>query len=296
MQSIFTSTIYYTKMIEKNNYKNYLKKILDFTSKYYHYVFYQFLKEELSMKKIAFFSRKGGVGKTTLCCQMALGLAKLNYKVLVIDTDGQANAQSVLGVNELNKSLFDIFDYRYPAVPKEAIVNVRENLDFIGNTNIDLINSDLYRVSRIENYFCNKFKQLDEMEYDFVFVDCSPTESKLNQSIMYFVDEILVPIQLEFLALEGAAGIFSLLKDLEISEKKVKYIVPNLYNHTLNSEKNLNVVKDFFSQYKQIVISEPICRRIKITEANEKSISVFDYDSEAANQILKSIRMVIDNE
>ncbi|MGL4910960.1 MAG: ParA family protein, partial [Romboutsia sp.] len=103
------------------------------------------------MKKIAVLNNKGGVGKSTVSVQISHGLAKLGFKVILIDLDGQNDSSLFLGVSssEYKKTFYDLIDKRNKIDLNDCILNVRENLDLLPNSNIEEINAEFYRESRI---------------------------------------------------------------------------------------------------------------------------------------------------
>ena len=135
----------------------------------------------MKAKKIAIINNKGGVGKSTTSVQLAHGLAKLDFKVLLIDLDGQNDSSLFLGFTEedYENTFFDLMDPRYPAKLSECIINARENLDLLPNDNIEKINAELHRSSRIDIIMEEILSDLENMDYDFVMFDCGPQRTKL---------------------------------------------------------------------------------------------------------------------
>ena len=98
------------------------------------------------MKKIAVLNNKGGVGKSTVAVQISHGLSKLGFRVILVDLDGQNDSSLFLGVNssDYKKTFYDLIDKRNNVDIKECILNVRENLDLLPNSNIQEINTQFY--------------------------------------------------------------------------------------------------------------------------------------------------------
>jgi chromosome partitioning protein len=250
----------------------------------------------VGFKKIAIINNKGGVGKSTTSVQLAHGLAKLNFKVLLIDLDGQNDSSLFLGFTEkdYDDTFFDLMDSRYPAKLEDCIINARENLDLLPNDNIEQINAELHRSSRIDIIMGEILSDLENMDYDFVMFDCGPQRTKVNDAVLCYIDHIIMPVQVESASVRAVGNIYDYLDQLRLSSELITLIIPNMYDARTNeSKKNLNILKNVFSDNPGI-LTEPINRRVKITEAGRAGKTVFEYDEEAADQFFKVLKRVVD--
>ena len=250
----------------------------------------------MGFKKIAIINNKGGVGKSTTSVQLAHGLAKLNFKVLLIDLDGQNDSSLFLGFTEkdYDDTFFDLMDSRYPAKLEDCIINARENLDLLPNDNIEQINAELHRSSRIDIIMGEILSDLENMDYDFVMFDCGPQRTKVNDAVLCYIDHIIMPVQVESASVRAVGNIYDYLDQLRLSSELITLIIPNMYDARTNeSKKNLNILKNVFSDNPGI-LTEPINRRVKITEAGRAGKTVFEYDEEAADQFFKVLKRVVD--
>ena len=247
------------------------------------------------MKKIAVLNNKGGVGKSTITVQVAHGLAKLGYKVILIDLDGQNDSSLFLGIcdNDYNKTFFDLIDKRNNLSVKECIINARENLDLLPNSRIEEINAEFYREPRIDLILSEKLIDLEKMDYDFVIIDCGPQRTKVNDAVLCYVDNIIMPVQVEAASVRACGSIYEYLSDLRLSPNKISLIIPNMYDQrTKDAKENLEFLKEFFNDKKDIV-TNPINRRVKITEAGKMGKTIFEYDSDSAGQFFDVLERLV---
>ncbi|WP_066868942.1 ParA family protein [Clostridium mediterraneense] len=247
------------------------------------------------MKKIAILNNKGGVGKSTVAVQLSHGLSKLGFKVILVDLDGQNDSSLFLGINEsqYNKTFFDLIDKRAEVSIDDCIINARENLDLLPNSNIEEINAEFYRESRIDLVLSEKLKGLEDKDYDYVIIDCGPQRTKVNDAVLCYVDNIVMPVQVEAASVRACGSIYEYLADLRLSPEKISLIIPNMYDkRTKDARENLKFLYEFFDDMDDIVTS-PINRRIKITEAGKMGKTVFEYDEEAATQFFSVLERLV---
>lgn len=247
------------------------------------------------MKKIAILNNKGGVGKSTVAVQLSHGLSKLGFKVILVDLDGQNDSSLFLGINEsqYNKTFFDLIDKRADISIDDCIINARENLDLLPNSNIEEINAEFYRESRIDLVLSEKLKELENKDYDYVIIDCGPQRTKVNDAVLCYVDNIVMPVQVEAASVRACGSIYEYLADLRLSPEKISLIIPNMYDkRTKDARENLKFLYEFFDDMDDIVTS-PINRRIKITEAGKMGKTVFEYDEEAATQFFSVLERLV---
>ncbi|NSW89566.1 MAG: ParA family protein [Firmicutes bacterium] len=237
------------------------------------------------LKKYAVFNNKGGVGKSTIAVHVAHGLALKGKKVLLIDLDGQNDAGLFLGFTseDYKKTFYDFFDRFGNTKVSECIIHARENLDLLPSKNLDRINAELYRESRIDVVLKEKLKDLEYMGYNYVIIDCGPQRSKINDAVLCFVDGIIVPVQLEAASVRAIGNIYEYLSDLKLDSDMVSLIVPNMYDQrTIDGKENLGFIKEFFAGTD--LLTHPVHRRIKITEAGKLGKTVYEFDEESSKQ------------
>ncbi|QNU66126.1 ParA family protein [Ruminiclostridium herbifermentans] len=237
------------------------------------------------LKKFAVLNNKGGIGKSTIAVHVAHGLAIKGKKVLLIDMDGQNDASLFLGFTseDYKKSFYNIAVENERVSLFECIIHARENLDLLPSRRIDLINLELYKEHNISSYLFNKLKEVESSAYDYVIIDCGPQRSRINDAALYYVDKIIVPVQVEAASVRAIGNIYEYLSDLGLDSTMISLVVPNMYDErTSDSKENLEFVKEFFSG--SDVLTEPIYRRVKITETGKLGRTVYESDREAARQ------------
>jgi len=236
-------------------------------------------------RKYAVLNNKGGVGKSTIAVHVAHGLASKGKKVLLADMDGQNDASLFLGFTseDYHKSLYDILVRRDGTSLSECIIYARDNLDLLPSKHIDRINAELYKESDINSFLNCKLNGLEQLNYDYVIVDCGPQRSKINDAVLYFVDGIIVPVQVEAASVRAIGNIYEYLSDLGLDSGMISLVVPNMYDQrTSDGKENLEFIKEFFADTD--IVTAPIHRRIKITESGKMGKTVYECDEEASKQ------------
>lgn len=240
---------------------------------------------EEKLRKYAVLNNKGGVGKSTIAVHIAHGLAITGKRVLLIDMDGQNDASLFLGFTQedYKKSLFDIIVNQESTCLSECILSARENLDLLPSKYIDKINEELYKDAGISLFLKDKLKDLESMDYDYVIIDCGPQRSKINDAVLYFVQGIIVPVQVEAASVRAIGNIYEYLSDLSLDSQMISLVVPNMFDvRTSDGKENLEFLKEFFADTD--ILTPPIHRRIKITESGKMGKTVYECDEESSKQ------------
>ena len=155
-------------------------------------------------KVISVVNQKGGVGKTTTTINLAAYLAQYGKRVLVVDLDPQANATSGIGVKhkELPYGLYEALAGQ--TFIKDIILNIGQNNYYVAPATLSLAgaNIELVNVENREFLLDRLIKQVRD-DYDFVLIDCPPSLGLLTINGLVAADEVLIPVQSEYFALEG---------------------------------------------------------------------------------------------
>lgn len=244
--------------------------------------------------KYAVLNNKGGVGKSTISVHIAHGLALLGNKVLLIDLDGQNDSSLFLGIydQDYEKTFYDLINKRECIDFSEFIINARDNLDLLPSRHIDIINSEFYREPRIDLILKERLQGINNMNYKYVIIDCGPQRSKVNDAVLCFVDKIIVPVQVESASVRAIGNIYEYLSDLRLDPEMIELIVPNMYDQrTSESRENMELLEELFSE--NDFMTDPINRRVKITEAGKLGKTVYEYDKDSAKQFFKIIERLV---
>jgi len=170
-------------------------------------------------RRLAVANQKGGVGKTTTAINLGAGLAELDYRTLIIDLDPQGNATTGVGVNprNLDASMYDVI---INEVPLENCIEATSfrNL-FVAPASLDLAGAEIELVPAFSRELrLRRALSAVADDYDFVFVDCPPSLGLLTVNGLAAADEVLVPIQCEYYALEGLG---QLLRNVELVRRSL---------------------------------------------------------------------------
>jgi chromosome partitioning protein len=232
-------------------------------------------------KIISIVNQKGGVGKTTTAINLSSALALLDYKILLIDCDPQANATSGLGLNQRDFENNNIYSYLSGNATLDEVVNKTfiPNLEII-TSHIDLAGFEIEIINEMsrEAIMKDKFTELKD-SYDFIFIDCSPSLGLLVINVLVSSDSVLIPVQCEYFALEGLA---KLMDTIKLVKKKlnrnleIEGIVPVMFDGRTNLSHE--VVKEIKNAFDDLTYETIIPRNIRLADAPSFGVPVFFVD------------------
>ncbi|MDG2148058.1 MAG: AAA family ATPase [Planctomycetota bacterium] len=235
------------------------------------------------MRRIAVINQKGGVGKTTTTVNLGAALARLGYRTLVCDLDPQCNLTVHLGEDPavVSPSLYELFIGQ--ATLAEVVKPTSQpGLEMIP-ASIDLAGVELELVNEVgrEMILRHAFErdEADRAEhYDFILVDCPPSLGLLSLNALVGCDELFVPIQAEFFALQGLGKLLEIV-DLVRSRLNPRLEISSMVSCRHDPSTNLSraVIADVASHFGDIMLKAPIRRDIKLAEAPSHGKTIFEY-------------------
>ena len=235
---------------------------------------------------MAVANQKGGVGKTTTAVNLGAGLAELGFRVLVVDLDPQGNATTGLGIDgrTFEQSMYDVI--MRDAAMEDCIEPTSMKNLFVAPATIDLAGAEIELVPSFSRELKLR-KALESVidDFDYILVDCPPSLGLITINGLAAADEVLVPIQCEYYALEGLG---QLLRNVHLVQAnlndrlEVSTIVLTMYDaRTKLAEQVADEVRTHFGNK---VCRNIIPRTVRISEAPSfgQPITVFDPSSRGA--------------
>ena len=238
-------------------------------------------------KIIALANQKGGVGKTTTAINLAASLAVLEYKILVVDADPQANATSGYGfdLREIEASIYEcIVD---GIDPKDALLKTDiEGLDILPS-HIDLVGAEIEMLNRPnrENVLKDVLNQIRD-QYDFILIDCSPSLGLITVNALTAADSVIIPVQCEYFALEGLGKLLNTIKIIQSrlnTTLEIEGFLLTMYDSRLRLSNQ--VVEEVQRHFQDMVFETLITRNIKLSEAPSYGKAVVEYDASSKGAI-----------
>jgi chromosome partitioning protein len=242
------------------------------------------------MRTIAVLNQKGGVGKTTTVVNTAAGLAALGAKVIVIDFDPQAHLTIHLGIEPQSIDSGSYKVLTQSARLESEVMMVRENL-WLLPANIDLVGAESELVSIVgREIILREALEESQNNYDYCLIDCAPSLGLLTLNALAAAQEVLIPLQPHFLALQGFG---KLLQTVEIVNRRInpglkvngillcmfdsRASLPNEVKADI--ERFLNDARGTTSAWAQAHVLPVLVRRnIKLAEAPSYGQTIFEYE------------------
>ncbi len=233
---------------------------------------------------IAVINQKGGVGKTTTVINLATALAKKGKKILVIDLDPQGNATTGLGKsnNDEKKSIYNVLIKKtsFQTAIQESSVH---GLDLIGsNVNLSGLEvetaNDANRAFLLKEILSNA-NESNLNKYENIFIDCPPSLSLLTVMSLVSANELLIPLQTEFFALEGITQLVKTIDRIKVNlnpRLKIRGVLLTMFDkrNKLSSQVDVEARKHF----KEKVYKTVVPRNVRLSEAPSHGMPCIIYD------------------
>lgn len=231
-------------------------------------------------------NQKGGVGKTTTAVNIAGALARFGSTVLVIDLDPQGNASTALGIDH-HGDISSIYDVVVGVTPLAEVVQVSpENPRLLcAPSNLDLAGAEIELVSmaareyRLQRALQTFLDSPAGSGIDYVFIDCPPSLGLLTINAFVAANEVLIPIQCEYYALEGVSQLVSNI-DLIKAHLNPALSLSTILLTMFDTRTNLahQVVSDVRTHFPHQTLATLIPRSVRVSEAPSYGQTVIEYD------------------
>jgi chromosome partitioning protein len=223
----------------------------------------------LRTRTIAIINQKGGSGKTTTTVNLGACLAGLGKKILLVDIDPQAHTTTHLGFkpHEIETTIYDVLMNSHP-VDKTITKTLLGKLDILpSNVNLSGAEIELVNIVGRENILKDRIKGLND-KYDYILIDCPPSLGILTLNALNTAQELFIPIQAEFFALEGMTKLLQTIKVVKERLNK-KLEISGVILTMFDGRKNIcrDVTRKVEEFFKEKTFKTRIRDNVKLAEA-----------------------------
>ena len=227
---------------------------------------------------IAVVNQKGGVGKTTTAVNVAAQLASPSKPVLIIDLDPQGNATSGLGIP---KEVAKVTTYEVLCNGAPLMGAVQETMTpglFVLPANGNLAGAEVELVGKTEREFTLK-KALESTAYRYVFIDCPPSLGLLTVNGLTAAQQVLIPVQAEYYALEGLSQLLNTIQAVKTSvNPDLEFLGVAITMYDKRTSLGEQVVKELQTYFGDGLFKTSIPRNVRLAEAPSYGQTIYEHD------------------
>ena len=244
-------------------------------------------------------NQKGGVGKTTTVANLGAALAELNRRVLLVDLDPQSALSTIIGLesDQLEESIYNVLVHNTPI--EKVIFEIAPNLEAIP-ANIDLAAAEMELISAMGRETILK-ERIDNLRprYHYIIIDSPPSLGLLTLNALTACDEVIVPLQAEYLAMRGMRFLLDMIEHVQQKVNphlKVRGILGTMYKSgTIHSEEVMEEIKSVFGDKVFPVI---VKSSIRFAEAPVAQLPIIHYQPkhEGAQAYRKLAEVIVNGE
>ena len=225
---------------------------------------------------VAVINQKGGTGKTTTTINLGSALSKLGKRVLLIDLDPQGNLSYSLAVTEPKATLADAF---LGNISLQDVLIEKDGLWIAPGSN-ELVDIEISLVSQPERERFLHSMLKDLKGFDYILIDCPPSLSVLTLNALTASDEVLIPLQMEVLTLQGLDQILNTVQKIKKAfnpKLKIKGIVVVMFD--MRRKLSQEVLEYLQQNIKEHIFKQSIRLNVKLAEAPSFGRSIMEYDA-----------------
>ncbi len=233
-------------------------------------------------RKIIFYNQKGGVGKTTAAVNLASVLAAKGCKVLLIDLDAQVNLTHAVSGDGKKANIYQVITGQIDA--RDAVQStVFQNLYLIpGSLDLAGLAIELVEEENREKFLKNSLAVIDK-DYDYIILDCPPSLGLETVNALCWCDNVIIPLQCEYLAMEGLNLIMRTITNIKKTVNPSIRILGILFTmYSRRIKLNQDVVDDITQYFPDLVFKTIIPRSSRLAEAPSHGLPINYYDKSSA--------------
>jgi chromosome partitioning protein len=233
---------------------------------------------------ISVVNQKGGVGKTTTAVNLSSALARLNKKILLIDLDPQGHSGEYIGIRDNEKSILEVIEKKFSATQCLRPTYIKNLWVLPSNLRLGKFNQN----TPVGRQFALREALPNEIinQFDYVIIDCQPSLSLLTLNALTACDYVLLPVQAEFLALDGLTQLIVTLKEIQSKlHPKLEVLGVVLTMFDKRNKLSFEVQTELKKNFGDDLFDTAIPRSVKLAESPSFAQSIFEYAPDSPGAI-----------